>query len=82
MMNVYYEYAPAVTASLGITHLYWARYNVDDGYTVDFTSMRFSNRVWVEDEFKIKYIKYRWDSPAPAVDLKEFMWVKLRSKEL
>jgi phage I-like protein len=40
-----------------------------------------SDRIWIQDDRGIRYSKHRWDNPAAAqVDLKEFVWVKLKSR--
>jgi hypothetical protein len=48
-------------------------------------------RIWIELDNKIQYVKFgkehyipndSYPTPLPAVDLKEFVFVKLRAKEL
>lgn len=45
-------------------------------------AMQCSNRAWEESEKGIRYVKYRFGGPIPKVDMKEFMWVKLKSRQL
>jgi hypothetical protein len=42
-----------------------------------------AERVWLEDETGIRFIKNRFTDPKTAhVDMQEFMWVKLSSKQV
>jgi hypothetical protein len=41
-----------------------------------------SNRIWLEEDGRVKWIKNRWAAIADTVDLKEFMWVKLQSHQI
>ena len=42
-----------------------------------------SDRIWIQDDRGIRYVKHRWNSPATApVDMEEFMWVKLKSQSV
>jgi hypothetical protein len=42
-----------------------------------------AERVWLEDDTGIRYVKNRVENPKTAqVDLQEFMWVKLSSKNI
>ena len=42
-----------------------------------------SDRIWLEDESGIKFVKHRWQSIFDAqVDLEEFMMIKLKSKQV
>ena len=43
--------------------------------------MNMSERVWEETETKVRFVKHRWLAD-PIVDMKEFVWIKLKSKEL
>ena len=41
--------------------------------------MEQSDRVWRETDRGISFIKNRYTSPDTLVDMKEFMWIKLKS---
>ncbi len=88
-MNIYYEInqyvADADREFSGIAN--WAQHNIvvlNKGEDVRFNykAMQCADRAWEESAQGVKYIKYRFDSPAPKVDMEEFMWVKIKSKEL
>lgn len=77
-MNVFFELADAVVDQEG--GKYFAIYDITDTVPVGYLRLlRHSDRVWLEDRFGIRYKKYRYAYPSPAVDLKEFMWIKLKS---
>jgi hypothetical protein len=44
--------------------------------------IRCSERVWEESISGVRYVKNRFESNAAVVNLKEFLWVKLRSHEI
>lgn len=45
--------------------------------------MDFSQRIWVEEGGHVFFLKHRYSSPgSTVVDMKEFMWVKLKSKAI
>jgi hypothetical protein len=45
--------------------------------------MHYAERIWQEDDTGIKFIKNRNGNPETTpVDMKEFFWVKLSSKEV
>lgn len=41
-----------------------------------------ANRVWLEEDTGIKFIKNRYNSEDYPVDLKEFFWIKLQAEVL
>jgi hypothetical protein len=45
-------------------------------------AMLMSIRVWAEEDDNVRYLKNRLDSTDFAIDMKEFFWVKLRSKTI
>jgi hypothetical protein len=82
-MNVFFEIADCAVEEFG--HKYLALYNVESvaisGYGAQ--RMQMSERVWAEGKSGVKYLKNRRtgskDSP---IDMKEFFWIKLRSKTI
>ena len=50
------------------------------GYAVTINS----NRIWRHDsDGSVRFVKHREQNPQTAlVDMKEFMWIKLKSKEI
>jgi hypothetical protein len=82
-MNVFFEIADWAVSEYG--HKYLALYNVES-VAISGTgahSMQMSERVWAEEKNGVKYLKNRLtgikDSP---IDMKEFVWVKLKSRPL
>ena len=82
-MNVFFEIADCAVEELG--HKYLALYDVESvaisGHGAQ--RMQMSERVWAEGKGGVRYLKNRFtgskDSP---IDMKEFFWVKLRSKTI
>jgi hypothetical protein len=82
-MNVFFEIADSAVEEFG--HKYLALYNVESvaisGHGAQ--RMQMSERVWAEGKSGVKYLKNRRtgskDSP---IDMKEFFWIKLRSKTI
>jgi hypothetical protein len=53
------------------------------GPLVPWRLVSFADRVWQEDDTGIKFLKNRNGNPETTpVDMKEFFWVKLSSKEV
>lgn len=47
------------------------------------TYIQLANRVWIEDNQGIRFIKHRYEDISTAkVDLEEFFWIKLQSVRL
>lgn len=83
-MNVFFELAESfVGKTVGLPGRYVAAYSVRSMVPIPsryLNLMRWSERVWTEDETGVRYIKNRFDSASVAVvDMKEFFLVKLRS---
>jgi hypothetical protein len=82
-MNVFFEIADCAVEEYG--HKYLALYDVES-VAISGTGaqrMQMSERVWAEGKNGVRYLKNRFtgskDSP---IDMKEFFWVKLRSKTI
>lgn len=83
-MNAYFELSPAIT---GAPHKNLVAYDVKmdaDGYMPPryVGVMQASERVWIEDDAGVRYVKNKTWQPEQPVDLKEFFWVKLKSVKL
>jgi hypothetical protein len=83
-MNVFFEIADSAVKEYG--HKYLALYDVESVGTNRVTGahrMQMSERVWAEGKDGVKYLKNRRtgskDSP---IDMKEFFWIKLKSKTI
>ena len=82
-MNVFFEIADCAVKEYG--HKYLALYDVQSvaisGHGAQ--TMQMSERVWAEEKSGVKYLKNRRtgskDSP---IDMKEFFWIKLKSKTI
>jgi hypothetical protein len=82
-MNVFFEIADWAVEEYG--HKYLALYNVQyvaiSGHGAQ--TMQMSERVWAEEKSGVKYLKNRLTgSKNSPIDMKEFVWVKLRSRTL
>ena len=82
-MNVYFEINPNVDLSEFNNHRYYALHDTRTSAVIGgaFRGMLVnSDRVWVEEEGKIHYLKHRHSLPQDTlVDMKEFFWIKLKS---
>jgi hypothetical protein len=83
-MNVFFELADCAVKDFG--GKYFALYNTHKGKVVmahERYLMSYSERVWAEEEDGVRYLKNRFtgveDSP---IDMKEFFWIKLKSKTI
>jgi hypothetical protein len=82
-MNVFFEIADCAVEELGHKYLalYDVRYVAISGSGAQ--AYRSSQRVWAEEKGGVKYLKNRFtgskDSP---IDMKEFFWIKLKSKTI
>jgi hypothetical protein len=82
-MNVFFEIADYAVEEFG--HKYLALYDVQSvvisGHGAQ--TMQMSERVWAEEKSGVRYLKNRFtgskDSP---IDMKEFFWIKLKSKTI
>ena len=79
-MNIYFEVSDSPLKRFG-----GHKYRVYSGTTINgilvktFNLSTISDRVWVEDEDSVHYWKHPNGYISTAVDMKEFMLVKLRS---
>jgi hypothetical protein len=83
-MNVFFELADCAVKDFD--GKYFALYNTHDAKVMmapERYLMLYSERVWAEEEDGVSYLKNRFtgskDSP---MDMKEFFWIKLRSKTI
>jgi hypothetical protein len=83
-MNVFFELGDYAVKDFG--GKYFALYNTHNGKVVTSLEryfMMYSERVWAEEEDGVRYLKNRTtgikDLP---IDMKEFVWVKLKSQPM
>lgn len=80
-MNVFFELADSASDTYG--HKYFALYDIrkSDGITSLLRNvMQYSDRVWVEEESGVRFLKHRYsEARQTSVDMKEFFWIKLKS---
>ena len=83
-MNVFFELGDYAVKDFD--GKYFALYNTHDVKVMmapERYLMLYSERVWAEEEDDVRYLKNRTtgvkDSP---IDMKEFVWVKLKSKTI
>ncbi len=51
-------------------------------YRGNFQILYDATRVWAESEDGVKFVKHRFADKTAEVDLKEFMWIKLKAQEI
>jgi hypothetical protein len=85
-VNVYFEIADIAVEKYG--HKYLAIYDADNVTTPGATRRlyqikAFSDRMWSEEDDGVKFIKNRRTAKNNTpVDMKEFFWIKLKSKTI
>jgi hypothetical protein len=84
-MNVYYELADCIVdPKLGKYFAAYDRTETPQGWahrSKHRNLMQYSDRVWAEDEYGVRFLKNRYESLGSArVDMKEFFWIKLKSQ--
>jgi hypothetical protein len=82
-MNVFFEIADCAVAEFG--HKYLALYDVESVAISGTGAQRIqmSERVWAEEKSGVKYLKNRrTGSKDSTIDMKEFFWIKLKSKTI
>lgn len=80
-MNAYFELSPAIT---GAPHKNLAAYDIKLSASGHLPAryigvIQASERVWLEDNDSVWFMKNKLVDPHQPVDLKEFFWVKLKS---
>jgi hypothetical protein len=83
-MNVFFELADCAVKDFG--GKYFALYNTPKIKVVTAPErylMLYSERVWAEEEDDVSYLKNRFTgSKDSTIDMKEFFWIKLKSKTI
>jgi hypothetical protein len=85
-MNVYFEIADSLIDDFKGKYL--VQNDVEESVYNEITclyprnAMWNSNRVWAETEYGVKYLKNRIVGDDKEVDMKEFMWIKLRAQAI
>ena len=86
--DFYYELAEVAASDFSNGQRYFVRYNGDRGRrnprdASHISYMHSSTRVWQERNGKVVYMKNRFEDRETAeVDMKEFMWIKLKAQEI
>ena len=83
MANFYYElHQSSVNQMGGKHHVVYSRAGdamMAGGYWIT----QHSDRIWKEDGNGVSFVKHRFGIPdETTVDLKEFMWIKLKAETL
>ena len=82
MTTFYYEIKYANNV-YGYVPGYYVRSPEKSMFGHNFKLTEMADRVWREDEAGVNYVKHRQaDWSKTAVDLKEFMWVKLQARQI
>jgi len=83
-VNVYYELADCIVDEQGKYFAAYDRTETPQGWahrSKHRNLMQYSDRVWAEDEYGVRFLKNRYESLSSArVDMKEFFWIKLKSQ--
>lgn len=77
MADVYFEIADCSIPKFG--RKYFVSHEADTTPVGRIPYLQHSDRAWMEHEGNVWFIKHRYIT-SPTVDLKEFMWIKLKSE--
>jgi hypothetical protein len=81
--NFYYEISILCEKEWGGRHFVKHSRSGDAMMAGGFAATMASDRIWKEENGDVRYIKHRYEDPAnTVVDLKEFMWIKLKAENL
>lgn len=82
-MNVVFEIADSAVERFG--YKFYSLYDIDkiDQLKIKHRSMLlFSDRVWIEDSTGVRFFKNRFTGLLGPVDTKEFVWIKLKCRNI
>jgi hypothetical protein len=80
VVNIYYELADQSTTLFG--GKYFTNNGIGDSKSIYGLNLYSnSDRVWMEQDGKVWFIKNR-HLLRPPVDMKEFMWIKLKAETI
>lgn len=81
MADYYYElHDSAVSENCSKYHVAYSR-SGDAMMAGGYHMTSLSERVWVEDSTGVRFVKNRFQALGDPIDLKEFMWIKLKAQE-
>ena len=94
MINVFFEMNDWAIEQKKVKHKYIAKYNVQStNFDINaWTTLNIpikliytADRIWVEDDTTVKFYKNRYRDqsiPLTPIELKEFVWIKLKSQKI
>lgn len=83
MADYYYEISVLLESDWGGRYFVKAGRKGDAMMAGGFAATLASDRIWKEDSSGVHYVKHLYEDPGTAVvDLKEFMWIKLKAENL
>jgi hypothetical protein len=77
--DFYFEINDRVTARTGGKYFTTSKDTTEKFPGQSKRLLQYSDRAWCEQEGAVWFIKHRMD-PTTEVDMKEFMWIKLKSQ--
>ena len=79
--DFYFEVNDSATKWTGGKHFVSSRDRTGTFTQIAQNLLEYSDRVWCEQEGKVWFVKHRID-PTVEVDMKEFMWIKLKAQDV
>ncbi len=81
MVNYYFEINDNIADRIGGKYYTTSSFVSGDlfWHTLSHTLMQYSDRAWCEQDGRVWFVKHRTEL-SPIVDMKEFMWVKLKAE--
>ena len=80
--DIYLEISEYVSHTYPSNYIAFYDVDLEDKFPIYVNHILYSNRVWMQTKDRVFYIKNRFESDRSKVDMKEFMWIKLRSVPL
>lgn len=84
-MDIYFELHEAAVHNMFNGHQYLVKRNATKGQLMSpnwLNATFHAQRIWEENDGKIRFIKNRYTNDNNVTDLKEFFWVKLSAVEI
>ena len=81
MANFYYELHKGVVDEMGSKYFVVHSSPATDAMAAGgYWITQHSDRIWREDSSRIRFVKNRFHALGDPIDLKEFMWIKLKAQ--
>ena len=77
-MKFYFEFLPSLLVDAQPEYLV-VDHELLNNFSTRQKLMHTANRIWGDNNGKVRYVKNQYRPTSYPVDMKEFVWIKLRS---